>query len=296
MYQITFFIVAWDWWSRHPPVGLWIGILGLLGVLVPLIRKVDEMGKREKALWTFVMFALLLLEIKSVYQDRNEHDKAEREARQRSEENFKSIANGITATIAATEKQFEATMSEEETILETTQAAAKLTEKNLENVTGANSVGYIVPQWDGTFVLHNEGSSILSGVSISIRHRITNVIYQSGALGTVSPGGFVPLPEVHIPPLDFTHDLDGLTVFITTQSGFFAEVITFRKGSGGFPFAYMLQVTKHIELCRPEKHPNLPSTIDCPHGISEERLVYARTWTDEPYVSWPQLKKKLHVK
>ena len=122
-------------------------------------------------------------------------------------------------------------------------------------------------------------------------------MYESGALGTVAANGIVLLPkEAHVPALDFTNEVDGLTAFITTQNGFFSEVITFRKGQGGLPFAYMLHVTKHIELCRPDKHPNLPSTIDCPHGISEERLVYARTWTDEPYVPWTQLKKKLNVK
>jgi len=52
-----------DWWLWHPPIGVWIGILGLLGVIVPLIRDLTKIGRREKAAWTFVMFALLLLEI-----------------------------------------------------------------------------------------------------------------------------------------------------------------------------------------------------------------------------------------
>jgi hypothetical protein len=63
-----------DIWHWHPPVGVWIGVLGLLGVVVPLFRDISKIGKPEKAVWTFVLFALLLLEIKTVYQDRNEDD------------------------------------------------------------------------------------------------------------------------------------------------------------------------------------------------------------------------------
>ena len=281
--------ILFGWWSWHPPVGVWIGILGLLGVLVTLIR--ENIGRREKAVWTFVMFALLLLEIKSVYQDRSEHDEAERTARQRSEENFRTIANGVNATIATTEQQFEATMSEERTILGTTQSVAKLAEKNLENVMGAKSVGYIVPQWDGSFVLHNDGQNILSVTGVTIEHNFEK-LYESGSLGTVAADGLVILPAARIPPLDFTHE-DSLMAFITAQNGWFTELITFRRGIKGRPFEYKFEVRKHIELCRPNKHPNESSLIDCPHGLSEDRLVYLRNWTDEPQFSSTQLKKLL---
>src|SRR5579864_3208711 len=56
-------------WAWHPPVGVWIGVLRLAGIIVPLVRDPKEMGKWEKATWTFVLFALLLLEMKTVYQD-----------------------------------------------------------------------------------------------------------------------------------------------------------------------------------------------------------------------------------
>jgi hypothetical protein len=58
---------AWRW---HPPVGVYIGILGLVAVLVPLLR--ERLGRKEKAIWTGIMFVLLLLEIKSIYQDNYE--------------------------------------------------------------------------------------------------------------------------------------------------------------------------------------------------------------------------------
>ena len=100
-----------DLWSWHPPVGVWIGILGLLGVVVPLIRDLGKIGKGERAMWTFVMFALLLLEIKSVYQDRSEHDREQAQARSEQLSEFGKIAAGINKTIDASKQQFEATMT-----------------------------------------------------------------------------------------------------------------------------------------------------------------------------------------
>jgi hypothetical protein len=101
--------ILWGWWSWHPPVGVWIGVLGLVGVVVPLIRDLGKIGKREKAVWTIVMFVLLGLEIKSVYQDRNEHDKQQSEARDRETRSFESIANGIKGAIEESDRHFKVT-------------------------------------------------------------------------------------------------------------------------------------------------------------------------------------------
>jgi len=107
----------WNVWAWHPPVGVWIGILGLLGVLVPLIRDLNKISEREKALWTVVLFALLLLELKSVYQDRNEHDQQQAEARERETTSFESIANRIEGAIQQSQTHFAATMQKSDAIM-----------------------------------------------------------------------------------------------------------------------------------------------------------------------------------
>jgi hypothetical protein len=104
--------VWWELWAWHPPVGVWIGILGFLGVLVALIRDLSKIGRREKAAWVFVMFALLMLEIKSVYQDRNEHDQQQEEAREKEERSFRVIADGITGAMERSDQNFQATMQQ----------------------------------------------------------------------------------------------------------------------------------------------------------------------------------------
>lgn len=106
-----------DSWAWHPAVGVYIGILAFLGVLVALIRDPAKIGKWERAAWVFVMFALLLLEIKSVYQDRNDHDTEQRLAREQSERNFQGIASGISESIKTSEEQFAATMRKSDAIM-----------------------------------------------------------------------------------------------------------------------------------------------------------------------------------
>lgn len=127
--------VLHDLWGKHPPVGLWIGMLGLVGVLVPLLRDVAKLGKREKALWTSIMFALLLLEIKSVYQDRNEHDAQQKEARELETENFRTIADGIEDSIRQSRENFTGTMKRSDQIMSRVAATIKHTAR-IEKDTG----------------------------------------------------------------------------------------------------------------------------------------------------------------
>jgi hypothetical protein len=123
-------------WVWHPPVGVYIGILGFLGVVVTLARDPTKIGQREKAAWIFAMFALLMLEIKSVYQDRNEHDRQQAEARESETRNFQAIADGISITIQQSQQHFDATM-------EKSQQLMGLSQESLANITGGDSYAYI---------------------------------------------------------------------------------------------------------------------------------------------------------
>jgi hypothetical protein len=132
-----------DWWAIHPPVSVWIGVLGFLGVLLPLIRDISNIGKREKAIWTFVVFALLLLEIKSVYQDRNEHDQQQSEAREREAKSFETIALGITESIHRSDEHFQSTMQRSDALIANTARLVGLSEESIGNITGGNSFVYV---------------------------------------------------------------------------------------------------------------------------------------------------------
>jgi hypothetical protein len=96
-------------WSWYPPVGVFIAVLALLGVLVLLFRDLGKIGQREKALWTLIVFALVGLEIRSIYLCRNAHDREEADAREQQLKSFHEIARGIDATITTSQSQFQAT-------------------------------------------------------------------------------------------------------------------------------------------------------------------------------------------
>ena len=51
---------------------------GLLGVIVPWLF--ERMGRTKKAIWTLVMFALVYGEIRTLYLDRDQHDREQAQA------------------------------------------------------------------------------------------------------------------------------------------------------------------------------------------------------------------------
>ena len=183
----TTIMALWGWWSWHPPVSVWIGILGLLGVLVPLIRDIATIGKREKALWTFVMFALLLLEINSVYQDRNEHDKQQSEARARETENFKNIADGINGAITLSQQQFQTTIRQQSKQFAATMNIEK---QNIDQITGGKS--YVIVD---AVPLHSEDDELY--LSITLCHTCVDNLSARIYMRQMSP----KLEPQHGPPI-----------------------------------------------------------------------------------------------
>ena len=114
-------------WAWYPPIGVYIAVLALLGVLVPFFRDLSKIGKREKALWTAIMFLLVFLEIKSIYQDRNTHENEQQYAREEQLKEFQKIADGIDRTLTNSQQQFSATMGRIDTTLQTSERTLRNT-------------------------------------------------------------------------------------------------------------------------------------------------------------------------
>lgn len=96
-------------WQWHPPIGVFIALLAIVGVLVPWFR--GEVSKREKAFWTFLMFLFVGLEIRTIYLDQDQHDREQTLARCQQLESFQKIAAGIDTAISNSSTQFAATMT-----------------------------------------------------------------------------------------------------------------------------------------------------------------------------------------
>ena len=89
---------------------MFISILAVLGVLVPLFRSWEKIGRGEKAIWTLLMFLFVGLEIRTLYLDRDEHDRDQAQARCEQLESFKQIATTLGTAITTSQTQFNATM------------------------------------------------------------------------------------------------------------------------------------------------------------------------------------------
>lgn len=96
-------------WQWHPPIGVFIALLAIVGVLVPWFR--GEAGKREKAFWTILMFLFVGLEIRTLYLDQAQHDREQAFARCQELESFQKIADTLDNAISRSSAQFETTMT-----------------------------------------------------------------------------------------------------------------------------------------------------------------------------------------
>lgn len=149
------YVMLDHFWEWYPPVGVFIGILGLVGVLVPLLRDLTKLGKWEKALWTALMFVLVLLEIRSIYLDRAAHDREQAAARAEQLRQFEAIAQRIDTSIANGQKQFDATMSG--------------IKQNIKTITGGESFCYLMIADNGTLpTFIHSGNYPLTDVSVRI--------------------------------------------------------------------------------------------------------------------------------
>ena len=225
-----------------------MAVLALLGVVVPLIR--EHVGPREKAVWTLVLLALLLLEIHSIYEDRAEHEREQATARKEQLESFGKIAQGIDKTIENSDREFAATMGRTQAVL--------------SNITGGNSFAVVEP-WtfagrnDMPLIVRNLGKNILTGVTVTVFGQ--GAFNMPGALdlymrsvfdridvGTLHPGEWLPLKAaIRSEQLQTWQEEGVANVFIQIRAQNFTseEFLQLRKPSDkGKAWAYRYELRR----------------------------------------------------
>jgi hypothetical protein len=205
----------WTVWTCYPPVGVFIALLGLLAVLVPIFRDLAKMSKREKAIWTAVMFTLMLLEIKSIYQDRAHHDREQAAARATELAGFAQTANGINSTISNGQRQFAATMSR--------------FDENLNTMTGGNSYCYFSFNFDGLPKLLHRGKYTLYDLRVNFldakQSFIVGTEWLVGSpivIGDFADGSSQLITGMQKPP-DLSTGQVNLLIFFGARNGFWYE-------------------------------------------------------------------------
>lgn len=242
----TIFKIVLSVWSWYPPVGVFIAVLGLLGVLVPLFRDLGKIGKREKAIWTFMMFSLMLLEIRSIYLDRNVHDREQKDARAEQLKEFSKIAGGIDAAIANSQEQFSATMG--------------TLKENSDTVTGGNAFCYLkiiimrsrgtTPDWPITATVMKLGKYPLSSVVMTAQAFYP--IAGGGRSGTRTPDiniGDLPSGdqkeiEPIVLPFKWRGDSIDIDIWFRAKNGYWHQLTLLRRVNFPDGTSAMLRATR----------------------------------------------------
>jgi len=170
------------WWQWHPPIGVFIALLAIVGVLVPWFRGTVE--KREKAFWTFLMFLFVWMEIRTIYLDQAQHDREQALARCQQLESFQKIADSIDTAISNSSAQFAATM---------------------------NNMGKILTKQDTTLTQTMGGTSYPSFIATFP----TDPTRNEWSVLVITPGK--PWPHGHIPTPEETAPLPDVTVDVTEE-------------------------------------------------------------------------------
>jgi hypothetical protein len=252
-----------QWWEWHPPVGAFIAILAVLGVLVPLFREWGKIRKLEKALWTVLMFALVGLELRTLYLDRDEHDREQAHERCTQKQSFEAIASGLETSIRNSEGQYASTVSHVDDVLKTTQAVAGLAKTDLANITGGDAFAYVYPSRpeEGndlvTLNVHNDGAQVLSGVVVTIRRVISgspepevgdNSIEFEGKpainIGSLAPHEGRLVPGETFRPITGVDGTGIYHVWVNAQNPGTSENLYFRRSKNGLGWSYMLKAWK----------------------------------------------------
>jgi hypothetical protein len=224
----------------HPPVGVFIGILGFLGIVVPLVRDLAKMGKWEKAGWTGIMFALMGLELLSIHIDRKDHEAEQAAARAELLTNFQHIADGIKNEIDNSQSEFDATMKRSDSILGGVGETIKI-------ANGGDSFAFI------------EMTPVAAGFDIYIiqdgTHHLLDVVGRISDLDhpVFDPSGETTLDTMPILyrgtarkvgtlSVPATTDYKRFNVFLHARNGVFDELYRIKRINGGWTNALMVQV------------------------------------------------------
>jgi hypothetical protein len=213
----------------------------------------------ERIMWVVLLTAFMVLEVAAIKRNDEENRKAQAELNAE----FQSIAGGLETSIKSGKAQYASTIEHVNGVAATTQTVASLAKQNLENLTGGNSFGYIIPDTaipnptppnftDNvafSMKVKNGGGQILSGVTIAVaRYTAENeteiALNDTVEVGVLPPHGALMVPRRNFSPMVPGYkDTNGSVVYnvkIAAQNGITNEDIWFRRSSGGAGWDYKL--------------------------------------------------------
>lgn len=255
---VASFCVYWYWHIPAPNKA----VLALTGVTI--IMALLEMRTGHKAVYLLLVICLIFTENRAINKDRADSLKAEDDHRNEERGKFQSIADGLDATIANSDRQFAATMGKQNELL--------------QNLTGGDSFAFVVPQTHAAtsnglpLAIHNRGKYMLTGVTVTVwGPHVFECVNPFDVVpfyvGTLNPGEIRTIGLSLKPLVDEKHDTDAYWIRIAAQNFTADQMLNIRKGKWALPWAYRYWVTK---------------TTFRPNGTSTQKFLIKPTeWSDD---------------
>ena len=236
-----------QWWPAVP--GVAIGFLGVAAAIMAV--RAEHFTPWEGAIWIAISFALFVVEIRVIYNDRAEHDAQQAEMRTRENEARQKEADS-----------FAALLKEGHSLFGATQQVEALTKKNLENITGGESFAIVTPQvWSGLvpipLSIRNYGKQTITGVTVGM--------YGTESFDLNNPRSFYDTPLINVGTLhsgelrllketitpvegglkESDARVDQYQLHISAQNFTVVEYLWFKKGKR-LPWVFKYQVTRQF--------------------------------------------------
>lgn len=233
------FVALWLPKCLHWPFcpGVFIAILAVVAAAATF-RK--EPRTSEKAFWIFVFLGLMCAEVWMMGIDRQGTEDRQVKADAAQIAGFGSIGESIKASINESDRNFSETIGKTNVVL--------------QNITGGNSFGFVVPQPSMgpiPLVVWNHGAQQLAGVTITIARTQEpdwgSAFFKPIFIGTIGPHDHAPVPLFISPNPEEKSGQDNYWIMISAQNGTVSQSLWFRKSKKeGLPWAYSYLVAKPI--------------------------------------------------
>jgi hypothetical protein len=254
------FAGLWVYWHLCvPSPGKAVAMLAV----VAAVMSIRDLSGFAKVCWVVLLFGFLLIEVKSIDNDRAEHDRRQAELIKEEREHFGEIGRGIETAIQKSDEHFTATMKKSDALVSASTRAVEMSSKSLGEITGGKSFAVVIPVL--ATPIHN-GMEFPLSVSVQGRYPLSDVWIQRvdidpsvitrqqaeaffenrDAWGPRSHIGVLPLRTGPILSLTISPKADKENVFLFTvdaRNGATSEKLKVRKNPNTGIWEYSLDVT-----------------------------------------------------
>jgi hypothetical protein len=287
------------WYYCVPSPGKAVGALAVVAGIMS-VREIKVLGKIS---WVVILIFMLLIEFRSIDQDRAENDKKQKDFFESQRKGFESISKQAGTNFSATTSGLTAAIEGLNSVLGTTRGVATIAKKNLAAISGGDSFAYLIPHIGSTektyeligllhpgaylgfnMSIENQGDQPLTGVNVTISHIVKMAtakergIMDNGVLKPIDMGTIAPHTGLNFPgylaPEMGEDGVANYMVYISAQNGVSTETLSFRQSKDLKNYAYKLFVQRTVMGKRRRG--------DVRNGNGWLRTVKTIDWTEPP--------------